>query len=118
MAMGLKNSPHTFQRLMEKVFADINLVDLIVFLDDILVHGRTLEELEQRTLKALGRLQKFNLKLDPAKCIFGATEIRHLGYIISEGKVEPDPDKISALTNWPVPKTVKDVKAFTGFSGY
>ena len=118
MPFGLSNSPGTFQRLMDKVFVDMNLSELIVFLDDILVHGRTLEELEDRTIRALERLRQFKLKLDPKKCVFGTNEVRHLGHIISDKGIRPDPDKISALTTWPIPRTVKDVKSFIGFAGF
>lgn len=87
---------------METIFSDMNLAQLIIFLDDILVHAKTLEELEERTLKlVLDRLCKYKLKLDPKKCIFGTTTVRHLGYVISEGAIRPDPDKISAVTTWP-----------------
>ena len=68
MPMGLKNSAPCFQRLMKKVFCDMNLAELIVFLDDILIHGSTLEELEEHTVAALERLRLFKLKLDPGKC--------------------------------------------------
>ena len=118
MPMGLKNSAPCFQRLMESVFSDMNLAELIGFLDDILIHGRTLEELEERTIAALEPLRKFKLKLDPEKCIFGTTEIRHLGFVISAGGIQPDPDKIEALTTWPVPATLKEVKSFLGFAGF
>ena len=118
MPMGLKNAPPTFQRLMEKVFADMNLTELIVFLDDILMHGRTLEELEERTIQALHRLRRFNLKLDPDKCVFGTSEVRHLGHVITDKGIKPDPDKIKTLINWPLPRTVRDVKSFIGFAGY
>ncbi|KAK7094687.1 hypothetical protein V1264_019601 [Littorina saxatilis] len=103
---------------METVFSDMNLVELIIFLDDILIHAQSLEELEERTVKVLERLRKFNLKLDPSKCIFGATEIRHLGYMISEGTIRPDPEKLAAVTSWPRPSTVKEVKSFLGFAGF
>ena len=116
--MGLKNSAPCFQRLMETVFADMNLAELIVFLDDVLVHGRTLEELEERTVAALERLRRFGLKLDPRKCIFGAERVRHLGFIISSEGVRPDPEKIAALMTWPVPITVREVKSFLGFAGF
>jgi hypothetical protein len=117
LPQGLCNAPACFQRIMETVFRDMNLVELIVFLDDILVHAKTLEELEDRTVHVLQKLRHFNLKLDPDKCIFGATEVKHLGYIISEGSIRPDPEKVSSVTTWPKPRTVKDVKRFTGFCG-
>ena len=118
MPFGLCNSPATFQQLMDRVFMDMNLSELIVFLDDILIHGRTLEELEDRTIRSLERLRKFKLKLDPQKCVFGTKEVRHLGHVISDQGIKPDPEKISALTSWPVPRTVKDVKSFIGFAGF
>ena len=118
MPMGLKNSGSCFQRLMEKVFADMNLAELIVFLDDILVHGKTLEELEERTIAALDRLRRFKLKLDPKKCMFGASEVKHLGFRISREGIKPDPEKVKALQDWPRPKTVRDVKSFLGFVGF
>ena len=118
LAQGLANAPACFQRLMETVFRDMNLVELIIFLDDLLVHGQTLDELEERTLKVLGRLRQFNLKLDPTKCVFGVTEIKHLGYVISKGCIRPDPDKVSAVKNWPKPETVKDIKRIVGFANF
>ena len=103
---------------MEKVFADMNLVDLIVFLDDILVHGKTLEELEEKTVEALKRLRKYGIKLDAKKCVFGASEVKHLGFVISQEGIRPDPEKVKALEEWPAPRTVRDVKAFLGYTGF
>ena len=118
MPMGLKNSAPCFQHLMEMVFRDLNLAELIVFLDDILIHGSTLEELGERTVVALGRLRSFGLKLDPEKCIFGVREIKHLGFVLSGEGISPDPDKVEALASWPIPVTVKDIKSFLGFAGF
>ena len=96
----------------------MNLVDLIIFLDDLLIHAETLEELEEKTIKVLERLRQHKLKLDPDKCAFGVKEVKHLGFMISGEGVKPDPEKISALIKWPVPKTVREIKAFIGFAGY
>jgi len=118
LSFGLVNAPMTFQRLMEQCFRDMNLVELIIFLDDVLIHAETLEELEERTIKVLERLRRFKLKLDPDKCVFCATEVKHLGFLISGEGIRPDPEKTEALRSWPVPTTVKEVKAFVGFAGY
>lgn len=115
---GMVNAPMTFQRLMEQCFGDMNLVDLIIFLDDLLIHAKTLEELGDKTIKVLDRLRHFNLKLDPDKCVFGAKEVRHLGFLISGDGLRPDPSKIEALTSWKVPTTVREVKSVIGFAGY
>ena len=92
----------TFQRLMEQCFRDMNLVELIIFLDDLLVHAETLEELEERTVKVLERLRRYKLKLDPDKCVFCVREVKHLGFLISGDGLKPDPEKLEALTTWPV----------------
>ncbi|PVD21605.1 hypothetical protein C0Q70_17404 [Pomacea canaliculata] len=118
LPFGLVNAPMTFQRLMDCCLSDMNLAELIIFLDDILIHGTNLQQLDDRTIKALERLRSFKLKLDPDKCIFATTEVRHLGYLISAEGIRPDPEKIEALTSWPVPTTVRDVKAFLGFAGF
>ena len=118
LSFGMVNAPMTFQRLMEQCFGDMNLVDLIIFLDDLLIHADTLDELGQKTIKVLDRLRHFNLKLDPDKCVFGAKEVSHLGFLISGDGLRPDPRKLEALTSWKVPTTVREVKSFIGFAGY
>ena len=118
LSQGLANAPACFQRLMETVFSDMNLTQLIIFLDDIHIHAKSPQELEERTVRVLERLCKYNLKLDPTKCVFGATEVKHLGYVISEGTIKPDPEKVATVKNWPRPETVRDVKKFIGFAGF
>jgi transposase InsO family protein len=118
LSFGMVNGPMTFQKLMEQCFRDMNLAELIIFLDDILIHAENLEMLEERTIKVLDRLRRHNLKLDPDKCVFCAKEVKHLGYLISGEGIKPDPGKTEALTSWPVPTTVREVKAFIGFAGY
>ena len=118
MSQGVTNSPATFQRLMERCVGDMNLKELLVYLDDIIVHGSTIEETLERLVKALKKLRLYGLKLDPKKCNFFQKTVKHLGHIVSEGGVCPDPDKVSALTTWPRPETVRDLKKFLGFTGY
>ena len=118
MSQGLTNSPLTFQRLMEQCVGDMNLKELLVYLDDIIVHGGSLEEAEERLFKTLDRLRKYGLKLDPAKCKFFQKQVKHLGHVVCEDGVFPDPDKIALLTEWPKPTTLKELKGFLGFTGY
>ena len=63
-------------------------------------------------------MRKYGLKLDPDKCMFCVKEVCHLGFLLTADGIRPDPSKIEALTTWPVPRTVKDVKSFIGFAGY
>ncbi|KAK7938973.1 hypothetical protein WMY93_002299 [Mugilogobius chulae] len=118
MPQGVTNAPSTFQRLMEKCMADLNLKQVLVFLDDLIVFSSTLEEHEERLLRVLNRLREFGLKLSLEKCKFFQTSVRYLGHVVSEEGVETDPDKIVALKSWPVPRTLKELKSFLGFAGY
>ncbi|CAL9702220.1 unnamed protein product [Knipowitschia caucasica] len=118
MPQGVTNAPSTFQRLMEKCMGDLNLQEVLVFLDDLIVFSSSLEEHEQRLLRVLHRLKQYGLKLSPEKCKFFQTSVRYLGHIVSEEGVKTDPDKLQALKSWPVPKTLKELRSFLGFAGY
>lgn len=118
MPQGVTNAPSTFQRLMEKCMGDLNLREVLVFLDDIIIFSDTLEEHEKRLLGVLTRLKEFGLKLSPEKCKFFQSSVRYLGHVVSEKGVETDPEKISALKSWPVPRNLKELRSFLGFAGY
>lgn len=118
MPQGITNAPSTFQRLMEKCMGDINLREVLVFLDDIIVFSKTLEEHETRLTNVLNRLRENGLKLSPEKCRFFQTSVRYLGHIVSRNGVETDPQKTEALKTWPRPQTLKDLRSFLGFTGY
>ncbi len=118
LPQGLTNSPATFQRTMEKVMAGLNLQEVIAFLDDLIIFSDTLEQHEDRLMKVLQRISAFGLKLAPSKCKFFQTSVKYLGHVISAQGIHPDPDKISAIKEWPIPKTVRDLRGFLGFAGY
>lgn len=118
MPQGITNAPSTFQRLMEKCMGDINLQEVLVFLDDLIVFSKTLEEHEVRLTNVLNRLRENGLKLSPEKCRFFQTSVRYLGHIVSRSGVETDPQKTEALKTWPRPQILKELKSFLGFSGY
>ncbi len=118
MPQGITNAPSTFQRLMEKCMGDINLSEVLVFLDDLIVFSDTLEEHERRLLHVLGRLKDYGLKLSLENCKFFQTSVKYLGHIVSENGVETDPQKIEAIKTWPRPKNLKELRSFLGFSGY
>lgn len=118
MPQGVTNAPSTFQRLMEKCMGDMNLKEVVVFLDDLIVFSKTLEDHEARLTKVLNHLKEYGLKLSPEKCRFFQSSVRYLGHVVSEQGVETDPEKIAALKTWPVPQHLKELKAFLGFCGY
>lgn len=118
MPQGVTNAPSTFQRLMEKCVGDLHLNEVLVFLDDLIVFSDTLEEHEVRLMKVLNRLKDYGLKLSPDKCHFFQTSVRYLGHIVDAQGVHTDPEKVSALKDWPRPSNRKELKCFLGFAGY
>ncbi|XP_057684821.1 uncharacterized protein LOC130911119 [Corythoichthys intestinalis] len=118
MPQGITGAPATFQRLMEKAVGDMNLLQVLVYLDDLIVFGRTLEEHEERLLKVLDRLGEVGLKLSVDKCQICLPRVKYLGHIVSADGVTPDPEKIEAVTTWPMPTNLKTLQSFLGFCGY
>lgn len=118
MPQGITNAPSTFQRLMERCMGDLNRKQVLVFIDDLIVFSKTLEEHESRLLQVLNRLKEYGLKLSPEKCRFFQTSVRYLGHIVSQDGVETDPTKVEALQTWPKPKNLKELRSFLGFAGY
>lgn len=118
MPQGLTNSPATFQRTMEKVMEGINLQEVVAFLDDLIIFSSSLEEHEERLMKVLKRIADFGLQLSPSKCKFFQTSVKYLGHVISAQGIQPDPDKVAAVKEWPQPQTAKELRSFLGFTGY
>ena len=115
---GATNSPAVFERLMERVFAGLTYVTLLIYLDDIIVYGKTFEEHLHNLEVVFQRLADANLKLNTEKCIFFQVQVSFLGHLVSENGIAVDPEKTKAVQNWPVPKNVKEVRSFIGLCSY
>ena len=118
LPMGLKNSPQMFQRLMETVLHGLTFKFCLIYLDDIIVFSKTFQDHVQHLTEVFERLPKSGLKLHPKKCTFAKRQIKYLGHIVSEDGISPDPDKISAIRDYPTPTRVKNLRAFLGVTGY
>ena len=118
MPFGLKNAPATFQRLMNSVLTGIQGLKCLVYLDDIVIYGASLEDHSKRLKEVMKRLREHNLKLQPDKCEFLRKEVIYLGHIISEDGISPDPSKLTAIKDFPIPTKVKNVQSFIGLAGY
>jgi hypothetical protein len=114
--MGLKTSPGAFSRLMEFVMQPVDKA--VTYMDDVILAGETEKELLETIEKALRQLRKYNLKLNLAKCIFGAKEVDYLGYRISAQGIRPGAEKTEAIRKFPVPTTVQEVRRFVGLANY
>eukprot|EP00731_Ephydatia_muelleri_P003687 Em0001g3687a len=94
MPFGLSNAPATFQRLMEHVLSGLHWSICLVYLDDIIVFGKSVEEHLDQLREVLNRLQNAGLKIKPSKCHLMQTRVRYLGHIVSSKGIETDPEKV------------------------
>ena len=118
MPMGLRNAPSTFQRLMQLVLRGLHWDFVLVYLDDVIVFGRTFDETLSRLRVVFDRLRDAGLKLRPDKCTFFAKEVTFLGHVISSAGVLPDPANIDKVHSWPIPRNVTELRAFLGLCSY
>ncbi|KAE8604038.1 hypothetical protein XENTR_v10014546 [Xenopus tropicalis] len=118
MPQGICGAPATFQRLMEKMLGDLSPRECLVYLDDIIVFGTTLEEHEQRLMNVIDRLIAEGLKLSIDKCKFCRSSVTYVGHVVSTEGIGTDPAKIEAVVTWPKPQNVTELRSFLGFCGY
>uniref|UniRef100_A0A7E4VZN6 RNA-directed DNA polymerase n=1 Tax=Panagrellus redivivus TaxID=6233 RepID=A0A7E4VZN6_PANRE len=116
LPFGVASAPAIFQRMMETTLAGIDSV--MVYLDDILVTGRSDEEHLHHVDQVLERLKTAGLKLRLDKCEFFMPEIQYLGHIVDASGVRPVPDKVKATVMMPEPKNLKELQSFIGMVGY
>ena len=95
--------PATFQQLMETVLAGLARDACMVYLDDILVLGSTLEEHLQNLAQVFNCLRKAGLRLKPTKCHLAWKKIAYLGFIGTDMGVAANPQKIEAVRSYPTP---------------
>ena len=118
MPFGLTSAPATFQWLMKSCLGNLHLQYCIIYLDDIIVFSKTLEEHLTRLWAVFEKLNKAELKLKPSKCEFFKQELTYLGHVISKNGVQTDSKKVEAIHKWPVPTNVTEVQSFLVFTNY
>ena len=118
MPFGLCNAPATFERLMETILAGLHWEVCLIYLDDVIVTGKSFEDMVRNLGKVFERFQQAGLKLKPRKCKLFSKEVEFLGHIISESGIKTDPNKTKCVETWPTPKNVREVRAFVGLCSY
>ena len=122
MPFGLTNAPSVFQRLMQRVLAGLNPIDgpsfVSVYIDDVLVYSRTMEEHLVHLRNVLERLQKAGLKLKPNKCHFVQKEVEYLGHLLTPHGLSTNSRLVTAVKEFPVPLNVKETRRFLGLSSF
>ena len=112
MPFGLRNAPATFMCVMNDVLRPFIDEFFIVYLDVILIFSKYRDEHVMHVRKVIGVLKKEPLYLKMSKCEFGKTSLVYLGNIIGGGEVKIDPSKVDVIVNWPMPKTITEVRIF------
>ena len=118
LPMGLTNAPATFQHLMNHTFRDMLDRCVLVFLDDIVVYSRTLEQHRLDVVAVLARLQQAGLFAKQSKCELFMHEIEFLGHHVGRGGLRVMADKVQSVQRWPTPRNAFDVRSFLGLAGY
>ena len=103
---------------MENCLGDLNLRWCVVYLDDIIVYGKSPEDILERLGGVFEKLRKAGLKLKPSKREFFKEHIQFLGHIVSKEGISTCPEKVQAVQEWPIPKTINDLRSFLGFVDY
>jgi len=119
MPFGLKNAPSVFQRFINKIFSDlIKENKVIVYLDDIMIATKTIEEHFEILEEIFKRLVDNKLELRLDKCEFFQENIKYLGYVISKDGIEADNKGLEAIQMFPVPSNLHAVQSFLGLCQY
>jgi hypothetical protein len=118
MLFGFTNVPATFQNIIDYVLRRFLGVFVVVYLDDILIYSKSLEEHKQHVRQVLQTLQDHNLYVNPVKSHFYKQGIDFIGYIIRPNEVRMQKSKIQAIKKWIRPINLRKIRGFLGFTNY
>ncbi len=119
MPFGLANAPAVFQAFINDVLREmLNRFVYLPYLDDILIFSDSLQEHIDHVQQVLKKLLENHLFVKLEKCEFHVSQVSFLGYVVSQEGIQMEPWKVSAITNWPQPKTLKQVQRFLGFANF
>lgn len=118
LPFGLRNSPATFQRLMTHALRGLEWDICLVYIDDLIIFSRTFEDHLHHLEQVFKRLREAGVRLKPSKCYFVQTKVDYLGHSVSGEGLSPNPNKIKAVQEFPLPTNATGVKAFLGLCNY
>lgn len=114
MSFRLINAGATFQCMMDIVFKDLIGKCIIIFMDDLTVFSKKQGDHVSNLCKVFKKCREFGISLNPKKCIFGVTEGKLLGHVISKKGISIDPERIQAILKIQLPGNKKELKSFFG----
>ncbi|KAI4900897.1 hypothetical protein NFI96_007222 [Prochilodus magdalenae] len=118
MPFGLMNAPAVFQRYINEVLREALDRYAFVYLDDILIFSRSVDEHIEHVRRVLQLLLENHLYVKLEKSLFHARSVAFLGFVVSQGRLSMDPEKTKAVMDWPRPTSVRLVQRFLGFANF
>ncbi|MBW0503869.1 hypothetical protein O181_043584 [Austropuccinia psidii MF-1] len=116
MPFGIKNAPAHFQRMMDTIFQEEILEGwMVVYIDDIIIYSETCEDHVQYIDRVLSTCTPINMKISLKKCNFGQQELLALGHKVLGLSLEIDQNKVAAVLQKPVPRSIKEIQLSLGF---
>jgi hypothetical protein len=100
MAFGLSGAPSAFQRVMDAMLVGLRDVEVLMYLDDLLLFSETTEDHVRRMRLVFESVRETNFKLSADKCMFAVPEVVYLGHVVNKDGVAPDPSKVTAIQNF------------------
>lgn len=116
LPFGLSVSPAIFQNVMDTLTE--NLSGVLVYQDDIIVHGSDKAAHDNNLKALLSRLVDANVSVNNKKCTFGQESIKCLGYLVSADGYKPDPTRLKPLTEFSTPTNISEVRSLLGALQY
>ncbi|BHF65921.1 hypothetical protein SprV_0200893500 [Sparganum proliferum] len=116
MPFGPRNATQTFQRFIDQVLRGLDFV--YAYIDDLLVASSDAAEHEIHIRQLFERLDSFGVVINAAKCEFGVPSLIFLGYEVNSDGIKPVPEKVSAISKFPVPTTINQLRRFLGMVNY
>jgi len=118
MLFELVNAPATFQAMMKSILRDFLDHWVVLYLDDILIYSKTVEQYEGLVKQVLPRLDRHDLAVSLKKSMFYVDTVEFLGYVVGKAGVTLSEKKVESILNWKAPRSVKDVQIFIGFANF
>ncbi|KAL0870576.1 hypothetical protein ABMA27_005541 [Loxostege sticticalis] len=118
MPFGLANAPAVFQRAVNMVLGNSRYDTALAYMDDILVPSKTFEQGLERLRTIFEKLRNSGLTLKPQKCYFFKVEVEYLGFEVSGAGIKPGTRKVEAVSNFPTPKDVHNVRQIVGLASF